>query len=53
MTGPVLLAEKKLREYLQIENEKTINMVVALGYPKETPKKLSRKEVSEITKIIE
>jgi len=53
MTGPVLLAEDRLREYLHIGAEKTVNMVVALGYPKETPKQLSRKEVAEIVQIIE
>ncbi|WP_017755412.1 nitroreductase family protein [Calidifontibacillus oryziterrae] len=53
MTGPVLFAESQLREYLQIPKEKTINMVVALGFPKETPKQLSRKEITEILHIIE
>lgn len=53
MTGPVLLAEDKLRDYLHIEDEKTVNMVVALGYPKETPKRLARKEIAEIVRIIE
>lgn len=52
MTGPVLLAEKKLRDYLHIEENKTVNMVVALGYPLETPKKLARKEIDEILTII-
>lgn len=53
MTGPVLLAEEQLKDYLGIEAEKTINMVVALGYPEETPRQLPRKEISEITTIIE
>ncbi|HHY74789.1 MAG TPA: nitroreductase family protein [Bacillus bacterium] len=53
MTGPVLLAEERLREYLQIDATKTINMVVALGFPKETPKRLARKEIAEIVQIIE
>lgn len=53
MTGPVLLASDRLREYLQIEDSKTINMVIALGYPQETPKKLPRKEVAEIARFIE
>lgn len=53
MTGPVLLAEERLRGYLHIEESKTINMVIALGYPKETPKRLARKEVADILKIIE
>lgn len=52
MTGPVLLAQDKLRDYLQIEPEKQINMVIALGYPKEQPKKLPRKEVSEIVRYV-
>lgn len=50
MTGPVLLAEEQLKQYFQIEDEKQINMVIALGYPEEYPKKLPRKEVSEIIK---
>lgn len=53
MTGPVLLASERLREFLQIERNKTINMVIALGYPAEIPKKLPRKEVAEITHFIE
>lgn len=52
MTGPVLLASEKLREYLNIEAEKQINMVIALGYPKDTPKKLPRKPVNEITRYV-
>ncbi|HDR4570131.1 nitroreductase family protein [Bacillus cytotoxicus] len=52
MTGPVLLAQNELREYLQIEREKQMNMVIALGYPKDHPRKLARKEVKEITKFI-
>lgn len=53
MTGPVMLAEDRLHDYLQIDESKTINMVIALGYPKETPKRLPRKEVADILKIIE
>ncbi|MFC4801852.1 nitroreductase family protein [Neobacillus sp. GCM10023253] len=53
MTGPVLLAQDKIRSYLGIEGEKEINMVIALGYPEETPKRIARKEVSEISIIIE
>lgn len=53
MTGPVMLAADRLRDYLHIEEEKTINLVVSLGYPKETPKMLARKDVAEIVKIIE
>jgi nitroreductase len=52
MTGPVLLAQDKLRKYLQIDAEKQINMVISLGYPKESPKKLPRKEVSEIVQYV-
>jgi nitroreductase len=53
MTGPVLLAQHRLREYLQIEEEKQINMVIALGHPAETPAKLARKPVEDILKIVE
>ncbi|AMA71840.1 MULTISPECIES: nitroreductase family protein [Aneurinibacillus] len=52
MTGPVLLAQERLRDYLQIGSEKQINMVIALGYPAETPAKLPRKPVEEILHII-
>jgi len=52
MTGPVLLAQDELRDYLEIEADKQINMVIALGHPKDQPKKLARKEVVEITKFI-
>lgn len=53
MTGPVLLAQDQLREYLQIEETKQINLVISLGHPKDNPKKLARKEVSEITRFID
>lgn len=53
MTGPVLLAQDKLRKYLNIEGELDINMVIALGYPVDQPKKLPRKEISEIIKFID
>jgi nitroreductase len=53
MTGPVLLIQDKIRAYLGIEGEKEINMVIALGNPAETPKRIARKEVSEISIIIE
>jgi nitroreductase len=53
MTGPVLLAQDRIREYFAIEPEKAINMVIALGYPSDTPKKLPRKEVADIIRIIE
>lgn len=53
MTGPVLLAQDRLRDYLVIDENKEINMVIALGYPEESPKKMNRKEVEEISVIIE
>ncbi|WCK56529.1 nitroreductase family protein [Aneurinibacillus sp. Ricciae_BoGa-3] len=52
MTGPVLLAQDKLRKYLEIGEEKQINMVIALGHPQDQPKKLPRKEVAEIVQYI-
>lgn len=52
MTGPVLLASDRLRDYLHIEAHKQINLVIALGHPREVPKKLPRKEVSEITRYV-
>lgn len=52
MTGPVLLAQDKLRDYLQIDQEKQINMVIALGYSNEQPKRLPRKEVKEIVHYV-
>jgi len=53
MTGPVLLAEDALREYLGIGGDKQVNMVIALGHPSEQPAKLARKSVEEILTIIE
>lgn len=53
MTGPVLLAKEKLRNYLNIDETKEINMVIALGHPAEQPKKMPRKDVSEITTFID
>jgi nitroreductase len=52
MTGPVLLAQDKLRNYLGIDQEKQINMVIALGYSKEQPKKLPRKAVKDIVHYV-
>lgn len=52
MTGPVLLAQHRMREYLQISPEKQINMVIALGHPSETPPRLPRKPVEDILHII-
>ncbi|ANE48303.1 NAD(P)H nitroreductase [Paenibacillus swuensis] len=53
MTGPVLLAEKPLKAYLNIPSDRQINMVISLGYPSDTPGKLPRKEVQEILTIVE
>ncbi|WP_409345710.1 nitroreductase family protein [Paenibacillus sp. MBLB4367] len=53
MTGPVLLAQEKLRSYLNIPAECQINMVIALGHPSETPGQLARKPVDEILTIVE
>ncbi|MED4582463.1 nitroreductase family protein [Brevibacillus choshinensis] len=53
MTGPVLLASEKIRSFLNISDEKQMNMVIALGHPQDVPKKLPRKEVSEITTYIQ
>ncbi len=52
MTGPVLLAEDRLKQYLGIDGTRRVNMVIALGYPSETPKKLPRKEVDAILRIV-
>jgi len=52
MTGPVLLAQDKIRNYLHISDEKIINMVISLGYPKEQPKKMPRKDVKEIVTFL-
>lgn len=53
MTGPVLLAGDKLRKFLEIDDKFVLNMVIAMGYPAETPKKLPRKELDEILEIID
>ncbi|MFK7696738.1 nitroreductase family protein [Paenibacillus sp. HJGM_3] len=53
MTGPVLLAADRLREYLGIDATREINMVISLGHPSERPGRLPRKEVEEILTIIE
>jgi nitroreductase len=52
MTGPVLLAQNELREFLNIPDECQINMVIALGYPADTPSKLGRKEIDEILEFV-
>ncbi|EXX85522.1 NAD(P)H nitroreductase [Paenibacillus darwinianus] len=53
MTGPVLLAEHPMKQYLGIDDTRQVNMVIALGHPSETPGKLPRKEVDAILTIIE
>ncbi|OFW74867.1 MAG: NAD(P)H nitroreductase [Alicyclobacillus sp. RIFOXYA1_FULL_53_8] len=53
MTGPVLLAEAQLKEFLNIDEEKHVNMVLALGYSDEKPSAPKRREVDEILRIIE
>ncbi|MDQ0195871.1 nitroreductase family protein [Paenibacillus wynnii] len=54
LTGPVLLAEQELRNYLTIPDDRGINMVVALGHPAIQPQKtMARKEVTEILTFIE
>lgn len=52
MTGPVLLAQHRLRDYLDIDESRQINMVIALGHPVEQPGRLARKEVDDILKIV-
>lgn len=53
MTGPVLLAEDKLREYLGIPEDRGVTMVIALGHPAISPKAIPRKEVADILCIVE
>lgn len=53
MTGPVLLAEDKLRSYLDIPEDRGVNMVIALGHPAVAPKPIPRKEVAEILRIVD
>lgn len=53
MTGPVLLAQHRLRDYLGIDESKQINMVIALGHPADHPGRLPRKEVDEILTIVQ
>jgi len=52
MTGPVLLAEPQLKAFLNIDDSRQINMVIALGHPAESPGRLPRKEIDEILTII-
>lgn len=53
MTGPVLLAEQQLKDYLGIEESRQINMVIALGYPSAVPGKLPRKDIDEILHFVD
>ncbi|MFD1176771.1 nitroreductase family protein [Paenibacillus puldeungensis] len=53
MTGPVLLAEDKLRSYLDIPEDRGVNMVIALGHPAVAPKPIPRKEIAEILRIVD
>lgn len=53
MTGPVLLAEEQLREFLDIPEDRGVNMVIALGHPAVSPKATPRKEVAEILRIVD
>lgn len=53
LTGPVLLAEDKLREYLHIPEDRGVTMVIALGYPAISPKAIPRREVADILRIVE
>lgn len=53
MTGPVLLAEDKLRSYLDIPEDRGVNMVIALGHPAVAPKPIPRKEVADILRIVD
>lgn len=53
MTGPVLLADQQIKDMLDIPEDRQVNMVLALGYPSDTPAKLPRKPVEDILRIIE
>jgi nitroreductase len=53
MTGPVLLAEEAMKAFLGIDEERQVNMVIALGHPAETPAKLPRRPIEDILTIIE
>lgn len=52
MTGPVLLAEHQLKQFLEIGDDRQVNMVISLGHPAEIPGKLPRKEVDDILRIV-
>ncbi len=51
-TGPILLANNPLREYLNLDSSKQMNMLISLGYSAESPKAPSRKEIDEILTFI-
>ncbi|MCM3340403.1 nitroreductase family protein [Paenibacillus sp. MER TA 81-3] len=53
MTGPVLLADQQIKDLLDIPEDRQVNMVLALGYPSDTPAKLPRRPVEDILRIIE
>ncbi len=52
MTGPVLLAEHSIKEFLGIGFDRHLNMVIALGYPGEKPAMPKRKDVEEVLRLI-
>lgn len=51
-TGPILLAEEHLRNYLELDSTKQINMLISLGYPDESPRPPIRKEIENILTFI-
>lgn len=53
MTGPVLLAEQRIKELLNIPADRTMNMVLSMGHPVAATDKLPRKAVDDILTIIE
>lgn len=52
ITGPLFFAKDSIREYLNIDNNKQINMMITLGYPDETPKAPTRKCITDISSFI-
>lgn len=51
-TGPIMLAGESLRSYLELDPSKQINMLISLGYPDESPKAPTRKEIENILTFI-
>ena len=51
-TGPILLAEERLREYLGLASNRQINMLISLGYSAQTPKPPIRKDIEDILTFI-